>query len=585
MALPESFLTELRYKSDIEEVVSSYVSLKRAGRNLKGLCPFHSEKSPSFTVYPETMSYYCFGCGAGGDVVTFVKNIENLDYIESLKFLAARAGMPFPEQEGGDYAGVLRRRVLELNKTAARFFHDTLRSPGGAAGMSYLKNRGVSSKMIVRYGLGYAPPEWDALSKHLTAAGFTKEEMIAAAVLSVKDKRTYDSFRERIMFPIIDLRGNVIAFGGRAVGEARGPKYLNSADTPVFKKSRNLFSLNFAKGTKDRTLILCEGYMDVISVHQAGFENAVATLGTAITAEQSRLIASYADTVIIAYDSDSAGSAATGRAVNLLEQVGVKTKILNLENAKDPDEYITKFGALRFKMLLEGSVGATEYEIAKLKEKYDLTFESGKLGFLTEFSAFAAGINNPVERDVYTSKCAAETGVSKSALESRIQSLRKRAAREKDKKAPPAAVYSRDDKAVSGDRARTRNLKWALLEERIILILYKNPDYFDKLSQKISPNMFATDINRKIYEIISYRITQGLQIDFASLASVLEEKEIARMAYIAANDTGVAFDEKDILKYADDLAEYQTQTLVPPVADMNNDELLKYIEHISKNKK
>ena len=309
--LSESFISELKARNDIEEVISSYVNVKRRGRNLVGLCPFHSEKTPSFTVYPDSQSFYCFGCGAGGDVVTFVKKIENLDYIEAVKSLAQRAGLAMPEDGYDDSYAKLKTRVLEINRETARFYHQCLISPVGKKALEYLRGRGLSDNTIRRFGLGFAPESWDAVIKHLRGKGFTFDEMAAAAV-AVKSARGsyYDQFRGRVIFPIIDIRGNVIAFGGRLM-DGQGPKYLNSPDTPVFKKSRNLFALNYAKSSKESALILAEGYMDVVALHQAGFTNAVATLGTALTAEQARMISQYAAEVVIAYDSDGAGQKAT----------------------------------------------------------------------------------------------------------------------------------------------------------------------------------------------------------------------------------------------------------------------------------
>ena len=336
--ISELFLQELKSYSDIEQVVSSYVHLKRRGRVATGLCPFHSEKTPSFTVYPDNQSFYCFGCGAGGDVITFIRRIENLEYVEAVRFLAQRAGMAMPEDTRDDGMARLKARVLELNRTLARFYHSCLRGPQGKPGLDYLHGRGLTNQTIIRFGLGYAPDSWDAACKYLRSRGFTDDEMVSAAVAARgKSGGLYDSFRNRAMFPIIDLRGNVIGFGGRVMGDAKGPKYLNSSDTPVFKKSRNLFALNFAKASKREGLILCEGYMDVIAMHQAGFDNAVATLGTALTSEQSRLIAQYAQGVTLSYDSDGAGQAATRRAVGLLGEVGVKIKVLSITGAKDPD--------------------------------------------------------------------------------------------------------------------------------------------------------------------------------------------------------------------------------------------------------
>ncbi|MEG0570990.1 MAG: DNA primase, partial [Oscillospiraceae bacterium] len=372
MQIPSSFISQLVSNCDIEDIISSYVNVKHAGRNAKCICPFHSEKTPSLVVYNDTQSFFCFGCGAGGDVITFIMRIENLGYSEAVEFLARRAGMSVPDGVD-DQTSKLRSTVLEMNKEAARFFNSCLNSDVGKPGYDYFKKRNISDKIIKTYGLGYAPDSWDKLINHLKSKGYTTEQMYKAALVSksVKSKNYYDSFRNRVMFPIIDLRGNVIAFGGRVLDDSK-PKYLNTADTVAFKKSRNLFSLNLAKNEIKDKIILAEGYMDVITVYSAGFKNVVATLGTALTPEQARLISKYTNQVIIAYDSDNAGQAATQRAINLFSEVGITTKTLNMDGAKDPDEYIKKFGVKRFGLLIDGAENIIEYEFKKLASQCDL---------------------------------------------------------------------------------------------------------------------------------------------------------------------------------------------------------------------
>ena len=366
MAIPASYIQELVARNDIYDTISRYVSLQRAGRLYKGLCPFHSERSPSFMVYPETQSYYCFGCGAGGDVIKFTMEMNSLSYIEAVRYLAQRCGMPMPDEDDGQ--AKLKSRILQMNKLAARFFYDTLNSDAGRNARKYLRDRQLSDKTIVNFGLGYTPAEWQGLTNYLRSKGFTDEEM-TRGYLAARNKNgnLYDIFRDRVMFPIIDLRGNVIAFGGRRMGDEGGPKYLNSGDTPVFKKSNGLFALNLAKKSGKDTFILAEGYMDVIAMHQAGFDNAVATLGTALTSQQAKLIGDYAKKVIISYDSDEAGQKATRRAMEIFEKEEVTVQVLQMDGAKDPDEYIKKYGAQRFEMLLEGANSALDFQLLKLK--------------------------------------------------------------------------------------------------------------------------------------------------------------------------------------------------------------------------
>ncbi|MGN1347231.1 MAG: DNA primase, partial [Eubacteriales bacterium] len=382
--IPASVIEDIRYRCDIESVISSYVSLKRAGSNLKGLCPFHSEKTPSFTVYPETQSFYCFGCGAGGDVITFVMRTENLDYVAAVETLAKRAGITLPEfGERQRSDGVTRTRVLQMNLEAAKFYRSMLFDENeGAAGRRYFVDRGLSMAAIKRFGLGYSPPSGNRMLAHLTSLGFRTEEIQTAYFAGKNERGYYDYFRGRVMFPIIDVSGNVIAFGGRVLDDSK-PKYLNTSDTPAFKKSRNLFALNYAKNTDAGYFILCEGYMDVIALHDAGFGMAVATLGTALTEEQARTIKKYTGRVILSYDSDEAGQKATARAIELLEKAGLETKVLHMEGAKDPDEYIKKFGKEKFRSLIEESRSKFDYVLENTAAKYDLSNDAEKIRALS----------------------------------------------------------------------------------------------------------------------------------------------------------------------------------------------------------
>ena len=403
MAFPEGFIQELKARNDITEIISSYVSLKRRGRNMVGLCPFHGEKTPSFNIYTETDSFYCFGCGAAGDVISFIMKIENLDYVEAVRYLAQRAGMEMPDDNYDNSMSNLRRQIYEANREAARFFYKTLMSPQGKPGLDYLHGRMLSDKTIRHFGLGFAPDSWTALSDHLRKKGFS-ENVLTAANLAVKRRSgsgVIDRFRNRVMFPIIDLRGNVIAFGGRIMTNEK-PKYLNSSDTPVFKKSENLFSLNNAKNSGSRALLLCEGYMDVISVNQAGFPFAVASLGTALTTEQAVLMKRYAEEVIICYDADEAGQKATARAIPILRNAGLGVRVLSIPNGKDPDEFIKTKGAdgpEAFRALIEKSGNDVEYRLQKLRSQYNLSLPEGRVSFLEAAARMIAEIDSPIERE------------------------------------------------------------------------------------------------------------------------------------------------------------------------------------------
>ena len=571
---------------DIESIVSSYVQLKRAGRNLTGLCPFHSEKTPSMVVYNDSQSFYCFGCGAGGDVISFIMRIENLDYPEAVRFLSERVGLPLPEDGREDASSRLKPVILEINRLSARFFHECLKSEAGKPGMEYFAARQLSPKTIVKYGLGYAPPGWDNLRKFLRGKGFSDEQMIAAAVANKgKSGSSYDMFRNRVIFPIIDLKKNVIGFGGRVLDDSK-PKYLNSADTPVFKKSKNLFSLNFAKNhISDSRLILAEGYMDVIAVNQAGFENVVATLGTALTPEQARLISSYAKEVIIAYDSDGAGRTATNRAVGLLDEVGVQTKILNMKGAKDPDEYIKKFGAQRFKLLLDGANNVTEYQLSVIKAKYDIALSEGQAGYLTEASKYLATVQSPIEREIYAGVLAKETGVLKETILSNIASLLKRKDRREKKKQWTDIQAGRNGPTDRQNPQRTANLQVALAEEGIIAFLYKNQDHLGYILQKITPEAFVTDCNREIFGIMLQKLQNNNGISLMDFNPDLSGEKIARFSGILARQSEMQMSREALDDYMKTLLDYQYKKAMNHAGDLSEEELLQVVDKLREKKK
>ncbi len=527
MAIPQSFLDELKMSCDIGQVVSSYVQLRRSGRTSKGLCPFHSEKTPSFHVYHENQSFYCFGCGAGGDVISFIMRIENLGYIEALKFLAERAGIPFPEEEREDPGLRVKPMIYEINRAAARYFHNILKSPAGEAGRRYLLGeRQLSPATVTKYGLGFAPQGWDNLRAYLRGKGYSDEQMLAASVVSRgrDGKSVYDTFRNRVIFPIIDLRKNVIGFGGRVMDDSK-PKYLNSPDTPVFKKSRNLFSLNFAKNKAEGTLILAEGYMDVIAMHQAGFENAVATLGTALTPEQARLMGTYCKEVVIAYDSDGPGRTATSRAVGLLDDAGVKTRVLDMKGAKDPDEFIKKFGRDRFKLLLDSARGATEYGLKAIREKYDLGDAAGKAGYLQEAAVFLAGLPSRVEREVYAGRLAEETGVLPEAVRESVNGAARRAFKRAEKKASLDLEMGR----MGGRPLRPGESAG----DGILGCLYYHPDWREKIVSAVDPALFPDAGQRAVFETLAEKQKTG-ECTMTELSGVLSLEQMNRLSGVLA---------------------------------------------------
>ena len=463
----DDFIDRLRDSNDIESVIAGYIDLRRRGKTLTGLCPFHNEKTPSFTVYPETSSYYCFGCGAGGDVINFVRNIENLDYIEAVKLLADRAGIKMPDDKVDDSASNLRRRIYAANREAARFFHETLFTEAGKAQLEYLKRRNISPKMIKHFGLGAAPDDWHALENHLKAKGFNRDELVAANLLRYSEKEGkryyYDAFRAKVMYPVIDLRGNVVAFGGRVLDNSK-PKYINTSDTLVYKKSNELFALNFAKNGNERKIILCEGYMDVIALHGAGFENAVAGLGTALTPEQVSLISRYADEVALCYDSDEAGQKAVRAALNLFSKTGVRVKVIRLQGGKDPDEIIRVHGKEMFAKLLNNADNDTEYKLSVIRSKYDVQSSDGKVNFLREAANYLATTDS-LERDVYAMRLADELGVSKDAMLQQIKQASRRENYKKTKSELAKAQKQAQEMEKMVDPQRVKNMRAAKAED------------------------------------------------------------------------------------------------------------------------
>lgn len=517
MALPSSFLSELKLRSDITDIVSSYVNLKRRGRNMVGLCPFHSEKTPSFNIYPENGSFYCFGCGVGGDVITFIMKIENLDYIEAVKFLATRAGLNMPEESYDDGVAKLKGRILEANREAARFFHAQLMSEAGKSAQEYLMGRALSRQTVVRFGLGYAPSNRFALSDHLRKKGFKDEEIVAANLAFKKSsgKGIVDRFSDRVMFPIIDLRGNVIAFGGRILTDQK-PKYLNTSDTLAFKKSSNLFSLNNAKNTGLRTLILCEGYMDVIALNAAGFHNAVATLGTALTPEQALLMKRYADEVVICYDADEAGQKATAKAIDILRNAGLVIRVLTIPDGKDPDEFIRKNGdkgQAAFKNLLESSGDDVEYRLSKLRLVHDFNRPDSKAAYMKEALQIIANLDSFVEQDIYCSRLSEELNVRKDAIIedlNRVKSAKRRDYAKKEYRKVTAELLGRDEKL---NIQRKDNMRGAKAEEMLISYIFHNPDMLKRAEELISPDKFVTEFNAGFYKYITDKIKAGLPPD------------------------------------------------------------------------
>ena len=536
MALSDSFLQELKMKTDIEDVVSTYVTLKRRGSTYVGLCPFHNEKTPSFTVFPDTQSFFCFGCNAGGDVIGFTKNIENLDYIDAVKMLAQRAGMQMPEDGYDDSLGKKRRVILEINRETARFYHSYLMSPEGKRGLDYFKSRGLSKKTITKFGLGYAPDDWDKLLKHLKEQGYSIGNMLDAGVIKRSQKGSYyDTFRDRVMTPIIDVRGNVIAFGGRVLDPSIPNKYINTSDTLVYKKTNELFNMNNAKDSKSETVILCEGYMDVIAMHQAGFTNCVAGCGTALTDEQVRLINRYFKEVVLCYDNDGAGRKALDKAIRLFNNTDIKMRIPELSGGKDPDEIIKNLGAERFKAMLESSSNEIEYKILSLRSNYDLNSLKGKNDFLSEVIKLLAECT-PIEQDLYLSKLAEELNVDKASAKAQLSQYVRNNRRQKRNfgRKNELRERMRDEYRESYEKsASSRKIK---AEDRLIGLLLKYPSCI-KYTEGFNPDVLSTGFIRKVYDITVRLINDSVDTDLIQYSGLLTDSELGRLSGIIARSS------------------------------------------------
>lgn len=576
MALPDGFLRELRDNNDIVSVVQGYVELKRAGSTYSCRCPFHSERTPSFHVYPDTQSYYCFGCGAGGDVVTFIKSIENLDYMEAVRFLAQRAGMAMPEDRD-DGSARLRQRLYEMNRTAGRFFHQQLFTPEGGEGLEYIRRRGLSDHTIRRFGIGYAADDYHRLHYYMKSCGFTEDELQQGALLVRNNNRVYDKFRHRVMFPIFDTRGNVIAFGGRALSADAPAKYLNSDETFVFQKRETLFALNYAKNSRADYFILCEGYMDVIAMHQAGFDSAVATLGTAITPSQARLIGRMGKSeVILSYDSDGPGQKAASRGINLLTEAGVKTRVLKMQGAKDPDEFIQKFGAEAFGHLIDSSGGAIDYELSKLQNGLDLVNkDEDRSAYLKRAVVFLAQITNPLDRGVYISRTAQTAGIPaetvKFAVDSEINRMKKRGRRDEvrnlvsprntDKINPQSARLPREEKAERG----------------VLCFLFSNPDKLDYIEKRLTGG-FATDFNRRVFDYMKGIIRQNSPLEMTAFNEEFDSAQMGRITGMLNDFAAFKHDVQALDDYIKILNEYAESGTATAAGSMSADELLAFAQ-------
>ena len=530
MAFPENFIQELIDRNDIVDVIGSYVNLsKRSGANLFGLCPFHNERTPSFAVNPSGQFYHCFGCGKGGGVINFIMEMENLSYPDAVRHLAARVGMEVPD-DGYDRDSKRRARILELNRDAAKFFYEQLSTAEGQKAVRYMQERGISPQIAKRFGLGFAPDSWDALLKTMGKGGYSEKELFEAGLVKQGRKSGfYDTFRNRLMFPVIDVRGDVIGFSGRILG-GDGAKYMNSPDTLVYNKSRNLFALNLAKKSKSGYLLLAEGNVDVVTLHQAGFDSAVASLGTSLTPEQARLMSRYTKEVIIAYDNDSAGQKAAQRAIGILERLDLKVRVLRMTGAKDPDEFIRTKGADAFANLLRGSENQVDYRLNTVKAKYDLSFDDQKVAYLKEASELLASLPGQVERQVYAIRVAGEAGIGQDAVIREVERRRK-ILLSRLKKDYEREITRPEKAAQPAERTlRYENPGSAAAEEGIIRLLYLDPS----LSGEELPEAaeFSSPALGKIYSVLKTKTESGAENNVNALASELNQEEMSLLVRI-----------------------------------------------------
>ena len=537
MPFPPAFLDELAARNPIEEVVGQYVNLKRSGSNLFGLCPFHGEKTPSFSVAPDKGIYYCFGCHKGGGVINFEMEIEGLSYPDAVRALAQRVGMEVPDDE--EYQSRYRKqeRLWALSKEAARFFVSQLHAPTGAAGLRYAQSRGMSKGTLTRFGIGFAPDSWDSLCKAMRAKGYTDEELQGAGLVSVSQKNgnLYDRFRNRLMFPIIDVRGNVIGFGGRVMDNST-PKYLNSPETEIFNKRKNLFALNVAKKSKLGYLILVEGYMDAIALHQYGFDCAVASLGTSLTEEHATLLSRYTEQVVLIYDGDDAGQNATKRAIPMLEKAGLQVKVLQMRDAKDPDEFLKKFGADRFRLLLEESSNRVEYQLRAIQKKYDLSVDEDRVKFIGEAAELVSSLGSAVQREIYGNRVAEAGKISPEAMKIEVNKARKRLLnREKRKQEridlAPAVAAQPKSRTIHYD-----NVKSAKAEEIVLAQCLTDPAMMDE-TENLKPEEFSSPLLGRVFDQLRQQSRQGLAPGIAGLTDFTGE-EMAHIAGILQRNPG-----------------------------------------------
>ena len=558
MAIPEQFIDELVARSEISDVVSSYVSLKKKGANLWGLCPFHSEKTPSFSVSQEKQIYHCFGCGKGGGVISFLMEIENLPFVDAVRLLAQRAGMEVPDASADDESRKKRARALAANRDAARFYHEYLKSPGGARVRDYIAQRQITPRTATRFGLGAAPDQWDGLIRALSEQGYTKLELFEAGLaVAGKNGGVYDKFRSRLMLPVIDVRGEVTGFTSRILPGEEGAKYLNTPETAVFKKGRLIYALNFAKSTKRPNLVLVEGNIDVITLHQAGFDNVVATMGTALTEEHARILARYTRELVLCYDNDPAGKKSTDRVLGILRNADLNVRVLQLPNAydaagnplkQDPDDFVKKFGPAAFEKCLSGSAGQNDYKLDTLQQRHDLSDEEGRLAFLREAVETVASLRSPIEREIYGNKAAAAAGVSAEAMAQEVKRELARRMKQAKKKQERRDLTPAVQLQPKERELRYANLRSARAEEGVLRLLLLESALFQETAG-LKPEQFSAPALAKIYGLLLRRHREGRSTQLAALAGELSPEEMNHLVSVMDQPESLAHSQQALRDY------------------------------------
>ena len=586
MILSDDFISEIKEKNDISEIISEYVDIQRKGRNMMGLCPFHAERTASLCVYPANGSFYCFGCGVGGDVITFLRLIEHYDYIEAVKYLAERVGMSVEVSEEENLTYKKKLLIYEINRETAKFYYKCLIGKSGIKAREYLSLRGVNNNMIKRFGLGYSPNDRYSLIDYLKKRGYNvKDIMLSNLAFTSRSKKEIDRFSGRLMFPIIDVRGNVIAFGARSLSGEK-PKYINTSDTLVFKKSSNLFALNFAVKSGKQNLILTEGYMDVVALHQAGFKNAVATLGTALTPFQAKLISRNVEEVILSYDADEAGQKASERAIKILKDNGLRVKIISMPNCKDPDEYLRsqgKNGAFKFSSLIEKSKNDIEFKLENLKSLCDISTSEGKIKYLTESAKILSRCKSTIEREVYALTISSEIGVSKEIISIQINKYIKQ--NQKNSLFKEFKNIEKSTCAFNDDinKEKRNNLRAALAEENLLSCVINNPGLANTIFSKVDENYFVTEFNKKIFICLKDIKSKGRKLDISTISSYeFSVKEVGRITKIICSYNSYMGQDEYINENISILRQKKEKNRFQNINNISETEIQNYIKKLNK---